>query len=94
MCDSSLRSVIVTSNSLRYRFVVMAESKLDLPEDLIGSKSSDQSWIPKGNPWVFYLVSIFACFDLLYLFGFVCATLDTALWFFDLFLQCSFQSVS
>lgn len=32
----------------------MAESKLDLPEDLIGSKSSDQSWIPKGNPWLFF----------------------------------------
>ncbi|KAL1565335.1 hypothetical protein AAHA92_07562 [Salvia divinorum] len=27
----------------------MAESKLDLPEDLIGSKSSDQSWIPKAS---------------------------------------------
>ncbi|KAL1565327.1 hypothetical protein AAHA92_07560 [Salvia divinorum] len=27
----------------------MAESKLDLPEDLIGSKPSDQSWIPKAS---------------------------------------------
>ncbi|XP_057777016.1 protein ESSENTIAL FOR POTEXVIRUS ACCUMULATION 1-like isoform X2 [Salvia miltiorrhiza] len=27
----------------------MSESKLDLPEDLIGSKPSDQSWIPKAS---------------------------------------------
>ncbi|KAK4402609.1 hypothetical protein Sango_1001600 [Sesamum angolense] len=27
----------------------MAESKLDLPEDLIASKPSDQSWTPKAS---------------------------------------------
>ncbi|KAH6798476.1 GYF domain-containing protein [Perilla frutescens var. frutescens] len=27
----------------------MSDSKLDLPEDLIGSKPSDQSWIPKAS---------------------------------------------
>lgn len=57
----------------------MAEGKLDLSEDLIASKPSDQSWIPKGkslflNPWRF----VAGCY-IVYLVGFDCLTRDSAL---------------
>lgn len=47
---------IVAWSSLKFHSVVMAESKLDLPEDLIGSRPSDQSWISKGNLLLFWIL--------------------------------------
>lgn len=89
--DSSLRSLIVPWNFVKYQFVEMAESKLDLPEDLMTSKPSDQSWIPKGKSLFLISYGFFAPFDLLQLFGFGYLMLDTVLWYIDLYRQCNFQ---